>query len=123
MPRGRRERGTVTAEAAMVLPVVTAFCLALTWMITIGIAQIRVVDAARDAARAAARGDGRQAAVAAARGAAPAGSRVDIASANRTTTVKVSDSVVPPGWLIVPLPSVTVTAHASVRDEDDVPES
>ena len=45
----------VTAEAAMVLPVLVALTAALAWVVTLGIAQVRLVDAAREAARLAAR--------------------------------------------------------------------
>ncbi len=42
--RLRWERGTVTAEAAIVLPLIAAVCLALVWMVSIGIIQVRAVD-------------------------------------------------------------------------------
>ena len=62
----------MTAEAAIVVPIMAAFALALVWLITLGIAQVRAVDAARDAAREMARGDDAAAAVSAARRTAPA---------------------------------------------------
>ena len=52
-----RERGMVTAEAAMVFPVLVCLTLALAWTVLLGVAQVRVVDAAREAARLAARGE------------------------------------------------------------------
>ena len=54
-PRARR--GAATAELAMVLPLLVAVALGLVWLLTVGAAQIRTVDAARETARALARGD------------------------------------------------------------------
>ncbi len=53
----RRERGAVTAELAMVLPLLLAVVVAMTWLLSVGLAQVRTVDAAREAARALARGE------------------------------------------------------------------
>ncbi|MEB8343535.1 TadE family type IV pilus minor pilin, partial [Streptomyces endophyticus] len=63
----RGDRGFVTAEAAVVLPVLVAFTMALVWVVLAASAQIRCVDAARAGARAVARQEPRGAAVAAAR--------------------------------------------------------
>jgi hypothetical protein len=113
------ERGTVTAEAALVLPLIATFCLALVWMITVGIAQVRVVDAARDAARSLARGDDRDTAAALARRAAPDGSQVTFAESGTTATATVSARVSAPRWLLVPLPSASVNSSATVEVESD----
>lgn len=72
------DAGMVTAEAAVVLPVlvlVLALCLG---GIATGIAQMRCVDAARAGARALARGDSTAQAVELARAAAPAGASIDV---------------------------------------------
>lgn len=45
----------MTAEAAVVLPVLVAFAMALVWGLLVAAAQIQCVDAARAGARAAAR--------------------------------------------------------------------
>lgn len=55
-----RDRGSVTAEAAMVIPVLLLFALALVWALMAAAAQIRCVDAARTGARAAARSNRRR---------------------------------------------------------------
>lgn len=47
----------VTAETAMVLPFVVLMGLVLTWMVSLGVTQMRVADAAREGARVVARGD------------------------------------------------------------------
>ena len=114
MTQLRDQRGTVTAEAAMVLPLVAAFCLGLIWMVSVGIDQVRVVDAARDAARSLARGDDQGTAAAAARRTAPAGSRVTFKESGATATATVSARVSAPRWLLVPLPSVTVDSTATL---------
>ncbi|MDX3689909.1 TadE family type IV pilus minor pilin [Streptomyces europaeiscabiei] len=70
--------GFVTAEAAMVLPVMLLFATALVWALFAACAQIQVVDAARAGARAAARQDPPAAVVAAARRTAPDGAEVSV---------------------------------------------
>ncbi|WP_370617344.1 TadE family type IV pilus minor pilin [Mumia sp. Pv 4-285] len=55
--RRRSERGMVTAETAMVVPFLVALTLALAAAAAVGITQVRLVDAAREGARMAARGD------------------------------------------------------------------
>ncbi|MFS0886810.1 TadE family type IV pilus minor pilin [Aeromicrobium sp. 179-A 4D2 NHS] len=63
----RRDRGMVTAETATVLPFVVLTALVLTWVVSLGLTQMRLADAAREAARVVARGesvaDGRDAAI------------------------------------------------------------
>ena len=55
--RARRESGMVTAETAVLAPVV-ALCLALgAWIISLAHLQVRLIDAARDTARLVARGE------------------------------------------------------------------
>ena len=53
----RSERGAVTAELAMGLPLLVAVTIGLVWLLSVGAAQVRTVDAARETARAVARGD------------------------------------------------------------------
>jgi hypothetical protein len=68
----------VTAEAAVVLPVLVAFTMALIWGLLVVAAQIQCVDAARTGARAAARQDPADAVVAITRAAAPGGAKVTV---------------------------------------------
>lgn len=108
------QSGMVTAEAAMVLPLIALFALALLWTLAVGIAKIETVDAARDAARMIARGDDDAAALAAARAAAPAGAQVRIEQAPAgSVTVVVTVDASAPGWLLMPLPGVTVGGTAT----------
>lgn len=112
-------RGSVTAEAAIVLPVVAAFVLALVWLITVGIAQVRAVDAARDTARALARGDEQASAVTSGLRSAPAGADVSVSHTGGWVTVKVTSVQTAPGWLLVPMPDLTVRSSSTVEVEDD----
>jgi TRAP-type uncharacterized transport system fused permease subunit len=119
MPAFRDQRGMVTAEAALVLPLIAAFCLVMLWMLTLGIAQIRAVDAARDAARALARGQGHAAVVSSAMRSAPEGARVSFTESAGTVTASVSARISPPSWVLVPLPSVDVESRSTVEVEPD----
>ncbi|CAL9512601.1 TadE family type IV pilus minor pilin [Streptomyces pilosus] len=74
----RGDRGFVTAEAAMVLPVLVMFATALVWGLMVVAAQIQCVDAARTGARAAARQDPPDAVVDVTRAAAPPGARITV---------------------------------------------
>ncbi|MGV4890372.1 TadE family type IV pilus minor pilin [Streptomyces viridosporus] len=73
-----RDRGFVTAESAVVLPVLVVFATALVYGLLVVAAQIRCVDAARTGARAAARQDPPDAVTEVARQAAPSGAEVTV---------------------------------------------
>ena len=119
--RRRSQRGMVTAEAALVIPLVAAFAMVLAWMVSVVIAEVQVVDASRDAARALARGDEEQTAVAAALATAPDGAAVAIAGSGGQVTVHVTAQAEAPGWLLVPLPSVALSSESTVAVEGDGP--
>ncbi|WP_405870580.1 MULTISPECIES: TadE family type IV pilus minor pilin [unclassified Streptomyces] len=72
------DRGFVTAESAVVLPVLVMFAMALVWGLLVVAAQIQCVDAARTGARAAARQDPADSVVEVAREAAPRGAKVTV---------------------------------------------
>ena len=104
----------VTAELAVAIPAVVlvlAMCLA---GVTAGIDQIRCVDAARLAARSAARGDTSDAVRAAALSAAPAGASVAVTAGSTIVTVTVEARS--GGWGGV-LPSWGLVAHATAPRE------
>jgi Flp pilus assembly protein TadG len=111
------EHGTVTAEAAVVLPVIAGFVLAMIWLITVGVVQVRVVDASRDAARAVARGDDLTHAAELARATAPTDAHVTINASEDRVEVTVSARPEPPGWLPLPLPEITVDARSVAQLE------
>lgn len=69
----------MTAEAAVVLPVLVAFTMALIWGLFMVAAQLQCVDAARTGARAAARQDAPDAVMAVTRETAPDGAKVTVA--------------------------------------------
>ncbi|NEB00646.1 TadE family type IV pilus minor pilin [Streptomyces sp. SID13726] len=77
--RAAADEGFVTAESAMVLPVLVLFAMALVWGLLVVAAQIQCVDAARTGARAAARQDPADAVVRVARDTAPRDAEVTVA--------------------------------------------
>lgn len=117
-PAARPERGAVTAELAMVLPLLLAVVVAMTWLLSVGLAQVRTVDAAREAARALARGDDEARAVALATRVAPAGSRVGVSRRDGTVVVTVTGTVDGLGGLLGALPGAEVSAAATALEEE-----
>ena len=110
---GRRtQRGSVTAETVMVLPVLVAVALGLAWLLSLAATQVRVVDAARETARAAARDDGRGSAVELGRRVAPDGARITVREDGGTVVVRVSSEVRGPRGLFRFVPGVDVDAEA-----------
>lgn len=117
--RRKSERGAVTAELALGLPLLLALTAGLVWMLTIGAAQVRVIDASREAARSVARGDTPQAAEAVALRIAPAGARVSIVTGERDVTVTTRVRVRAPGGLLGALPGLEVSDEAvSLLEEE-----
>jgi Flp pilus assembly protein TadG len=105
--RAGSDDGMVTAELAAGLPVLVLLLAFAISVVGVGGADLRVTDAAREAARAAARGD-RAAGVRLAHEAAP-GAAVAITESGDSVTVVVRL----PHHLLVPwLPAVTVTGRA-----------
>lgn len=116
----RGERGMVTAEAAIVIPVIVLVAAALIWLVVLVTAQIQVVDAARDAARAMARGDDADAAIGHAVRVAPEGAAVSVSEGDDTVTVTVEVEARAPGWMLVPLPAVHLESQATTVREEEV---
>lgn len=115
MPRDE-ERGAVTAEAALVMPVLAAVTLALVWMLGLAVVQVRVTDAAREAARAVARGDPVEEAARLARTAAP-GAEVAIDVGGDRVRVRVVRTVQPPGDLLGHLGGAQIEGRAEALAE------
>ncbi|MFF6790893.1 TadE family type IV pilus minor pilin [Streptomyces filamentosus] len=109
------DRGSVTVEAAVVLPVLALFAMALLWALAASAAQIRCVDAARAGARAAARAESPDAVTAVARAAAPEGARVTVARHGELWRVTVEAAAPGPAGL-----GVTLRAGAAALAEDTV---
>lgn len=116
---GSGDAGYVTAETAVVLPVLVLFTAMLLWGLMAACAQIRCVDAARAGARAAARSEPREAVLASAGGAAPRGARVIVRREGDLVRVRVTARVLGSGRLHGLL-SVSVGADAAALAEDVV---
>lgn len=108
----RSERGAVTAELALGLPVLCAVTLGLVWLLAVGAAQVRTVDAAREAARAVARGDDPAAAVTLAERVAPEGVAVRVDVGGERITARAAGRIDGPGGLFDFLPGAEVSARA-----------
>ena len=111
------ERGAVTAEAAVVIPLLLAVAVGLVWLVALAATQVRVVDAAREAARSAARGEPDTVAVARAEQVAPEGARVDVSRSGDEVRAHVVAEVRGPGGLFAFLPAVPVGAEAVAAAE------
>lgn len=113
----RVERGAVTAEAAMAIPVLLGLTLGLLWLVALAAAQVRVVDAAREVARSAARGDAVTRAVDAGRRVAPEGTSFTVRRGAEQVTVTARVRVKGPGGLFQALPGVTLRSTAVAVQE------
>lgn len=109
---GRGEHGAVTAETAMVLPLLVAATLGLVWMLSLAVTQVRVTDAAREVARALAREEPRGDALALGRRVAPEGARFAVREDGEVVVVQVAADVAGVGGLLGFLPVVSLEAQA-----------
>ncbi|MER7517256.1 TadE family type IV pilus minor pilin [Streptomyces sp. NPDC126499] len=109
----RSDRGSVSAEAAVVLPALVLFTAALLWALAAAAAQIQCVDAARAGARLVARSEPVPSAEAAARAAAPEGARVGVVREGDLWRVTVESTTPGPGGL-----GLTLRAAAVALAED-----
>ena len=116
--RSRDDRGAVTAELVMGLPLLLSVTVGLVWLLAVGAAQVRTVDAARETARAVARGDDAAAALAVGQRVVPAGGQVSIEESGDQVVVTATGRVDGPGGLFGFLPGVTVRAEAVALAEE-----
>lgn len=118
---GRRralgERGSVTAETVVVLPVLMVVLCAGLWALACVSAQLRCADAAHGGARALARGETLAAVEQRTRDAAPSEATVGVGRVGELVTVHVSAEVRPLGGLSSQLPGLTVRASSSAAVE------
>lgn len=114
----RGERGSVTAETAIVLPVVAVLLVVATWAIGLVVAHIRCLDAARDVARAVARGETVDQAHRIGQRSAPDGAAIDLRRTGDevTATVRASSIALP---VFGGLGSVLIEESATVRTEPE----
>jgi Flp pilus assembly protein TadG len=113
----RDEGGAVTAEAALVLPALAAVTVAMAWLVSLGVAHVKVVDAARESARAAARGESDLTAAATGRQVAGPGARVVLSRSGDRVVATVSAPVRGPGGLFGFLPPLVLHAEAVAARE------
>jgi len=121
VPRAR-DGGSVTAEAAMVLPVLLTVLVMAVWVLTAVSAQLRCTDGAGVGARAAARGDDRAVVVALAAAAAPPGAVVAVRLGTDTVEVEVRAVVRPFGAALRGLGAIEVRGRAVAAREDRIGE-
>lgn len=114
-PRG--ERGAVTAETVMVLPLLVGVALGLAWLLALVATQVRVVDAAREVARASARDESTAHALALGRRVAPDGSVIALRQDGGDVVATVRSRVRGPGGLLSFLPAVEVESRAVAAKE------
>src|SRR3954447_18647209 len=108
----------VTAETAAVLPVLALLLAFGLWAVSAGGQQVRCADAAREAARSAARGDTAAHVQSTAERLAPRGATVSVDWSGNLVTVSVRAGVAPMGrWL----PTIAVTGRAVAAREPDSP--
>lgn len=113
----RGERGAVTAELALALPLLLAVTTGLAWLLAVGVAQVRTVDAARETARAVARGDTLGTAVDRGRRVAPEGAEISVSSSGGEVRVVVTGAMAGPGGALEVLPEVELHAEAVALTE------
>ena len=107
----------MTAEAAVVVPVLALVTVGLAWLVTLGVTHARVVDAAREAARVVARGESPATGTELARRVGPAGTRVAVTGDGDTVQVTVTAPAPAPGGIFGFLPAPQLHARAvSVRE-------
>ena len=112
----RRDGGMATAELAVVLPTLVLVIAAGLAMVSVVLAQVRCVDAAREAARAAARGESWEVVHSAAVQAAPSGAKVEVGGSHEEVRVTVSARARRVGGL---LPAFPVSAEAVALREPE----
>lgn len=101
----------------MTLPLLVAVTLGLVWLLALGAAQLRTVDAARETARALARGDDEGQAVARGAAVGPAGMSIVVDQSGPDMVATATADVRGPGGLFSFLPGVTVRASAVAAQE------
>ncbi len=110
------DAGYATAEAAVVLPVLLIVLAMAAWVLVCVNGQLRCVDAARAAARVAARGNSPVSAGAVGRVLAPPGAQVRIHLSGTLVEVAVTAEVQPFGGVLRVLPHVQARAVAERED-------
>ncbi|MQA83094.1 MAG: hypothetical protein GEV03_00330 [Streptosporangiales bacterium] len=116
--RAGRDRGSVTAETAVVLPGLVLVLVASLWGVRAAAAQIACIDAARAGARAASRGEPLDAVRAEAARIGPAGARIDVRRDIQFVHVTVVTQVRPAGGILGGAAALPVRGEAAAIRED-----
>lgn len=103
----------VTAEAAVVIPVLLLIAVVCGWMVAVGAAQVRMIDAAREGARLAGRGEAPAVIEAAIEQTGPRGATGRVSRGADTVTVHVQAQVTPGLPLLDLLPAVDLDSSAT----------
>lgn len=119
-PRLRGDRGSVTAETAVVLPVIVVLAVVLAFVGLAGAQQVRVDASARAAARELARGEDEAAAVEAARQAAVSAVDVSVSRDGPWVHVEVTRTLRPAARGMLAGLEVEVTGRAVARLESQL---
>ena len=101
----------------MVLPMLLAVTAGLLWLLVVGLGQMRTTDAAREAARALARGEDPGTATDLATRIGPPGSRFSVQESSGLVIVTVRAEVDGPGGLLAVLPGADLEASATAALE------
>lgn len=117
---GAADRGAVTAETALAVPSIVVVLLLAVWVLLGVTAQLRCLDAAHLAARAAARGEADERVRAVAAQVAPDGASVEVSRDDGTVEVQVSAQVRPFSGVLQALPGLQVVGRAVAADESAV---
>jgi DNA-directed RNA polymerase beta' subunit len=115
------ECGMVTAETALALMALVVVTLGMVWAVTVVSLQARCMDAARDTARAVARGETSVASRTEGRRSAPRGASIDLRVRDGVATVEVAVDARPRWRVLSGLPVVPVSARAVVALEPPMP--
>jgi Flp pilus assembly protein TadG len=114
----RGQSGAVTAETVLVLPLIVAVTLGLVWAVALAATQVRVIDSAREVARAVARDESRATSLGLGRRVAPRGAAIRIHESEQEVVVTVRAEVRGPGGLFAFVRGVAVRGEAVAARED-----
>lgn len=110
--RPRSERGAVTAELALGLPLLLAVTVVMVWLVSVAMQQVRLVDGVRETARAVARGDDEGAAIDIGRRVAPPDAVIVVRREDGHVVVTGSVEVAGPGGVLGDLDVARLQAEA-----------
>lgn len=102
----------------MVLPLLVMLTASLVWLLSVGFAQVRLVDAARETARAVARGDDQSTAIALGVRVAPDRARLTVTERDGLIVVHATAQTQGPGGIFAHIPGVTLEAEAVAAAEE-----